>query len=283
MTIALPGQAPYAVAGDPTGTLWLTVLTPPGLAHVDPGDPEPAVHHEPLPETRPMLLSVTADAVWYTRADDRLARRDPSGAHAVIDLPKGTAPYGITATPGGDVWFTAPGTNQIGRLSGGAAITMVDLPVPDARPAMLTVDAAGTPWAALNGAAALARVRDGAVEIVELPEGRTPPAPVGITAGETGIWYADIAGGSVGRVEESGKIHQFPFDDPACRPHAVAADADGSCWATLWGSGELAHITAGGDITLHPLPGDEPHGLWPADTHVWVAMESGALAAVAKR
>ncbi|MEU8242231.1 hydrolase [Actinoplanes missouriensis] len=284
MTIAMPGQAPYAVAGDHTGALWVTVLTPPGLARVTPGDPEPVVRHEPLTDARPMLLSVTADAVWCSRSDDRLARRDLTGTGpgAVVDLPAGTAPYGIAATPGGDVWFTAPGTNQIGRLAGGTAITLFDLPIPDARPAMLTVDATGTPWAALNGAACLARIRDDIVEIVKLPEGRTPPAPVGITAGRTGIWYADIAGGSVGRVDPSGEIHPFPFADPACRPHAVAADADGSCWVTLWGSGELAHVTAGGEITLRPLPGEEPHGLWLSETHVWVAMESGALVSVAR-
>jgi virginiamycin B lyase len=231
-----------------------------------------------------MLLTVATDgALWYTRTDDRLSRRDSSGAHTVIDLAPGSAPYGIAAAPDGGVWFTAPGRNQIGRVvSTSGTITMLDLPAPQARAAMLTVDAAGRPWAALNAAGALAYVSDGTVRLVELPGGRAPAAPVGIAASAAGIWYADIAGGCVGRVDPSGSVEQITFTDAACRPHAVASDTDGGCWVTLWGTGQLARITADGDVTLHQLPGREPHGLWVERARVWVAMESGSLVAVEK-
>jgi virginiamycin B lyase len=285
--VTLPtGWAPYAVAGDPGGHLCTTILDPPGLARVASG----GIRHEPL-EGRPMLLAVAADGVlWCSRADDRLSRWDATGGHTVIDVPAGSAPYGVAAAAGGGVWFTAPGLNRIGRITATGDLTMVDLPVPDARAAMITVAADGSAWAALNGAGALARVpagagetdrlSGGAVEIVELPGGRAPAAPVGITASTAGIWYADIAGGCVGLVDASGAVKQVMFDDPACRPHAVAADPDGGCWVTLWGSGELARVTAGGEVVLHELPGREPHGLWVAEDLVWVAMESGSLVAV---
>ncbi|MEU1753504.1 hydrolase [Micromonospora matsumotoense] len=289
--VVLPsGWAPYAVAGDAAGNLWMTLLTPPGLARFTPadtsvdGETAAAFQHERLPrgEGRPMLLTVASDGVlWCTRTDDRLSRRDVSGDHTVIDLAPGSAPYGIAAASDGGVWFTAPGRNQIGRVgtaSGG--ITMFDLPVPDARAAMLTVDVAGRPWVALNATGVLAHVHDGAVRIVELPSGRAPAAPVGIAASAAGIWYADIAGGCVGRVDPSGAVERISFADPACRPHAVAADTDGGCWVTLWGSAQLARITADGDVTLHQLPGREPHGLWVEDRLVWVAMETGSVVAV---
>ncbi|MBB2941114.1 virginiamycin B lyase [Actinoplanes lutulentus] len=278
--LTLPeGWSPYAVAGDSTGTLWLTILAPPGLAHLTPGEPgDPWI--EPLPQGQPMLLSIAGDVVWFTRTDDKLVRREAGGEQTVFKVPEGTGPYGIAATATGDVWFTAPGTNQLGRRAADGTITMFDLPMPEARPAMITCDAEGTPWAALNGAGALARVRDETVEIIKLPDGRTPPAPVGIIASAGGIWYTDIAGGSVGRVEQSGAVRQYPFADPACRPHAVAAASDGSCWASLWGSDQLAHVTTDGRITLHELPGREPHGLWVSPAEVWVAMESGSLVAV---
>jgi virginiamycin B lyase len=289
--LTLPqGWAPYAVAGDPDGNLWTTILDPPGLARVAAGDVrheplgerrEPRdVRHEPL-DGRPMLLAVTADGtVWCTRSDDRLIRRDRGGVHAVIETSPGSAPYGIAAAHDGGVWFTAPGLNRIGRSTASGDLTMIDLPVPDARAAMITVAEDGSAWAALNGAEALARVAGGMVEIVELPGGRAPAAPVGITAAKSGIWYADIAGGCVGLVDPSGAVSQFSFDDPACRPHAVAAGPDGGCWVTLWGSGQLARVTTDGDVTLHDLPGREPHGLWFAGPVVWVAMESGSLVAV---
>ncbi|WP_436534586.1 Vgb family protein [Actinoplanes sp. HUAS TT8] len=270
-------MTPYALAQDTAGTLWATILDPPGLARVSPGE----FRHEEFP-ARPMLLAAAADGVlWCTRADDRLIRRDAAGTYTVIDLPAGAAPYGIAVAD--DAWFTAPGLNQLGRLTPAGDITWFDLPVPDARAAMITFDAGGRPWAALNGAGALATVHGDKVEIVELPGGRAPAAPVGITASADGVWYADIAGGGVGHVDPSGSVRQHLFDDPACRPHAVAPDPEGGCWATLWGSTELARVTSDGDVTLYPLPGQEPHGLWVTDSTVWVAMESGTVVPVSRR
>ncbi|BCY10225.1 hydrolase [Actinoplanes sp. L3-i22] len=278
------GWTPYAVTGDATGTIWTTLLKPHGLGRISTTS---EIHLEPL-TGQPMLLATAPDgALWYTRTDDKLGRRDPSGSHTTINVTPGSSPYGIavttpphanpTARPG-DVWFTAAGTNQIVRVSGGETAITIDLPLPDSRPAMLTIDGDGAPWAALNGAAALARVRpDDTVDLVELPTGS---APVGITASTDGIWYADIARGLAGRISRSGSIDEFPFPDPACRPHAVAPDPAGGCWVTLWGSTELARITTDGKITLHKLPGEEPHGLWVSPTHVWVAMESGAVVSV---
>ncbi|EXG81956.1 virginiamycin B lyase family protein [Cryptosporangium arvum] len=261
--------APYAVTGDADGTVWATVLSPPGLARVRDGE----VSYETLPD-RPMLLTLAPDgALWYT-AGDALGRRDVSGEHTVTALPEGSAPYGIAAAPDGTIWFTAPGRNQLGRL--GDELVLVDLPVPDARAAMLTVGPDGAVWAALNGAGALVRVHDGSVDVVALPDGS---APVGVAAAAEGVWFADIAGGRVGRVDPSGRLHHTGFDATS-RPHAVAADGAGGCWVTLWGSGELARIAADGTVTIRALPGHEPHGLWVSPTAVWVAMESGALVAV---
>ncbi|GIF05477.1 Vgb family protein [Actinoplanes siamensis] len=270
--VVLPaGWAPYAVTGDAAGTVWTTILNPAGLGSVTSAR---VVGHEAL-AGQPMQLAAGADAaLWYTCGDDRIGRRDASGAHTTIDLAPGSAPYGIAAAPDGDIWFTASGTNQIGRITARRTITMMDLPLPGSRPAMITVDSSGTAWAALNGAGALARVRGEAVEIVELPGGA---APVGVTAAPDGVWYADIAGGCTGRVDHSGVVEWVPFEDSGCRPHAVAADPGGGCWVTLWGSGELARVTAGCVITVQKLPGNEPHGLWVSPTHVWVAMESGSL------
>ncbi|AEV83629.1 hydrolase [Actinoplanes sp. SE50] len=271
---ALPsGWTPYAVTGDADGTVWTTLLKPAGLVRVA-GDPE----LEPL-DGRPMLLAADRNTLWYTRSDDRIGRRDPSGTHTTFATPAGSSPYGIAVAPDGTVWFTAAGSDRIGRLRGGT-ITMIDLPLSGARPAMITTDRGGTPWAALNGAEALAVVRPGdTVELVRLPEGS---APVGITAAPDGVWFADIARGLAGRVAPSGAIDEFRFPDPACRPHAIAPDPAGGCWVTLWGSTELARVTASGEITRHRLPGAEPHGLWVCSDQVWVAMESGALVPVSR-
>ncbi|WP_203897076.1 Vgb family protein [Virgisporangium aliadipatigenens] len=272
--IELPdGWAPYALAADADGGIWMTLVAPAGLARLDPAAAAgPPALHGIGADARPMqLVARSTGSVAYPRTDDRIAHLAPDGAERLDELPAGASPYGI-AEAGGDLWFTATGLDRLGRLAPDGTPTWVELPA-GARPAMVTGTADGAVWATLNGAGALARHHDGELEIRPLPAGA---APVGIAADGDGVWYADIARGLVGHTA-TGEVR---LPDPACRPHAVAADPDGGCWATLWGSGELARITAGGEITIHPLPGAEPHGLVVTGGHVWVAMESGSLVAV---
>jgi virginiamycin B lyase len=300
--IRLPaGWTPYAVTLDVAGDVWTTLLAPAGLGRLRaaaaprddvavPDRPEPgeAARLEEIPDGgQPMLLAFDADeTLWYTRTDDRLGRRDAAGRHELIDLPEGSAPYGLGVAPGGAIWFTAPGIDRIGRRDPDGRITLIDIPVPDARAAMLTITSDGTAWATLNGAGSLIRISNDKADIIELPPGHAPAAPVGIAAASgsaasgTAVWYADIAGGCLGRVSQDGAIDQVVFDDAGCRPHAVAADPAGGCWATLWGSGQLARVTDDGAVTRHDLPGKEPHGLGVSEAAVWVAMESGSLVRV---
>ncbi|GAA4603496.1 virginiamycin B lyase [Actinoplanes octamycinicus] len=275
--VRLPdGWTPYAVAAGPDGMIWTTVLDPPALAGLRDGV---VVRRHPLPdEVRPMLLTAAPDGtIWYTRTDDRVGRIGPDGDETLFALPAGAAPYGMALAPDGAAWFSAPGAERIGFVTAGGGIRLVELPVPDARAAMVTVSADGVVWVALNGAAALAGFDGTGFRIVELGAGA---APVGIAAGGDGIWFADIAGGAVGLVRPDGTPIRVPFDDPGSRPHAVAPDPAGGCWATLWGAGELARVTADGEVIRHPLPGKEPHGLALTDATVWVAMESGSLVAL---
>ncbi|MET0426023.1 MAG: hydrolase [Actinoplanes sp.] len=274
--VALPtGWAPYALAATPDASVWMTLLAPGALARLEP-DGEVTLHEIAGDPARPMLLAAGADGtLWYTRSDDRIGRVAADGTETLVETPAGAAPYGIGL--GVDLWFTAPGLNQLGRLGPDGALTMVDLPVPKAGPAMLTVTADGTVWTALNSAGALARYHDDQVRIIELPPGS---APVGIAAGKDRVWYADIAAGRVGFVDPAGHVETIALPDPASRPHAVAPDPAGGCWVTLWGTGRLAHVTAEGRVSQYALPGREPHGLLVHGAQVWVAMESGMLVAV---
>ena len=270
--VTLPaGWSPYALAVVHDGGLWATILSPPGLARVDAADPELIAL-----DAAPMLVLPVGSALWVSRQDDKLARWD--GRWSTVDLPAGSAPYGLAAA-GDTIWFTLAGTNQLGRLADGR-VELFDLPVEKAGPAMITVTGDGTVWAALNAAGALARWRDGELTVVPLPQAHAPAAPVGIAAAGDDVWYADIGGGAVGRVSPDGSVHLVPFDDPGCRPHAVAADPDGGCWVTLWAASKLARVTDDGVVREFPLPGEEPHGLAVTGDRVWVAMESGTVAGV---
>jgi virginiamycin B lyase len=268
--ITLAGWSPYAVSAIPDGPVWLTVLEPPGLARLTPDGDEATLR--PLP-AKPMQVAVgPAGEVWHTSQDDRIGR----DGETWFELPAGSAPYGIATGRDGTVWFSAPGINRLGRIAAGVVGT-VELPVAGAYPAMVAVTSDGAAWAALNAAGKLARWDGDRLTIVELAAGRTAAAPVGIAAVGDRVWFADIAGASVGLADATGEVNRVTFDDPACRPHAVAAAPDGGCWVTLWGSGELARVRPDGEVELVKLPGAEPHGLAVVGDEVWVAMESGSV------
>jgi virginiamycin B lyase len=275
--ITVPGWSPYALAAAPDGSVWMSVLEPAGLARLEPAAPdgsEVILHALPA---KPLLVAAGADGtVWHSSQDDRIG----SDGTTWFDLPAGAAPYGIVAADGGGAWFTAPGINRVGRISPGGRVETVEVPLPGAYPAMLTVAEDGAVWAALNAAGALLRWADGVLQIVDVPDGRTAAAPVGIAADGDRVWFADIAGGSVGLAGADGEIERVTFDDPACRPHAVAVAPGGGCWVTLWGSGSLARVAPDHEVSIVELPGREPHGLAVIGDEVWVAMESGAVVRV---
>ncbi len=288
MEIPLPaGWRPYALITAPDGTLWTTLLDPPALGRIDPAvaltggttASGAVARHIPRggPGATPMQLTAGPDgSVWYTRSDDSLGRRHPSGDEELIGLVAGSAPYGIAAAADGTIWFSMPGVDALGRRSGGR-VEKIDLPIADAYPAMVAVATDGAVWTALNAAGALARRTAAGIELITLPSGS---APVGVAAAPDGdVWYADINGGRVARAGAA----EPAFTDASSRPHAVVADPAGGCWATLWAAGRLLHIDARGVTEQFDLPGREPHGLTLNDTHVWVAMESGVLAAVERR
>jgi virginiamycin B lyase len=267
--IALPGWSPYSIAAAPDGPVWLTVLEPAGLARLSPDGTDVTLRELPA---KPMLVAVDdGGTVWHTSQDDRIGR----DAESWFPLPAGATPYGIAAARDGGAYFSAPGIDRLGHITATGEITTVAAP---GYAAMVAVGDDGAAWVALNAAGQLGRWHGGPLDIVDLPPGRTPAAPVGLAASGDRVWYADIAGGTVGLAGAEGLITRVTFDDPACRPHAVATAPDGGCWVTLWGSGQLARVAADGSVRLHDLPGKEPHGLALVGDEVWVAMESGAVA-----
>jgi virginiamycin B lyase len=266
--ITLAGWSPYGMAAGPDGPVWMTVLSPPGLARLSLDGPEVTLRELPA---KPLLVAVGADGtVWHTSQDDRIGRDGESW----FALPTGAAPYGIAADQGGGAFFSAPGIDRIGHITASGEITMVEAP---GYAAMVTVGADGAAWVALNAAGKLARWDGrGDVELVDV----TPAAPVGVAAAGERVWFADIAGGGVGLADRGGVVDRVTLGDPGCRPHAVVASPEGGCWVTLWGSGQLARVEVGGSVTLFDLPGEEPHGVALAGGEVWVAMESGSVVRV---
>jgi len=105
------GSAPHGVIVGPDGAAWVTDGGLNAIVRVD--AKTHAVRRWPLPKGREdaNLNTPAFDAkgrIWFTGQAGIYGRLDPkTGAMQVWDAPRGIGPYGITATPSGDIWFVS--------------------------------------------------------------------------------------------------------------------------------------------------------------------------------
>jgi virginiamycin B lyase len=122
-TRAIPlgeGSAPHGVIVSPDGAPWITDGGLNAIVRVDPMSEEVQVF--PLPESAGYanLNTATFDRrgiLWFTGQGGIYGRLDPDvGRVEVFEAPRGSGPYGITTTPGGDVYYASLAGSHIARI-----------------------------------------------------------------------------------------------------------------------------------------------------------------------
>lgn len=145
------GAAPHGVIVAPDGGAWVTEGGQNAIARVDPATK--AVKLFPLPKEFPNanLNTPTMDKngiVWFTGQSGVYGRVDPvSGKVDAWKSPKGTGPYGMTATPAGEVWYASLAGDYIARIDNPTgAVTVVDPPRRGVGPRRIWSDSKGILW-----------------------------------------------------------------------------------------------------------------------------------------
>ena len=161
---------------------------------------------------------------------------------------------------------------MIGRITVDGDVT--EVAAVGGTPSMITAGPDGALWFTLNGANAIGRLEpSGRVTLRELPTRNA--GPVGITAThDDTVWFTAILADKIGRIPMDDAIQEL---DLPGKPHAVVADPTGGVWVSLWGTDQVARVSADGEVTTIDLPaGSEPHGMAVArDGALWVALEAG--------
>ena len=147
------GSAPHGVIVGPDGAAWITDGGQNAIVRVDPATDEVRVF--PLPADRPNTNLNTAafdgdGMLWFTGQAGIYGRLDPAtGEIDVFDDPEGRGPYGIDATPAGDIWYASLAGSHIAHVdtsSGEASI--VEPPTPDQGARRVWSDSTGRIWVA---------------------------------------------------------------------------------------------------------------------------------------
>jgi virginiamycin B lyase len=148
-----PGSAPHGVIVGPDGAPWITDGGLNAIVRVDPATD--AVEVFELPGSHPDANLNTAafdgdGVLWFTGQAGMYGRLDPAeGTVEAFDAPRGRGPYGIAATPGGEVWYASLAGSHIARIDRTSReATIVEPPTANQGSRRIWSDSAGRLWIA---------------------------------------------------------------------------------------------------------------------------------------
>jgi len=192
------------------------------------------------------------------------------------------APFGLTAGPDGNMWFTDYTSSRIGKISLKGDATTFSVPSYASYPSAIASGPDGNIWfVETTLTSKIGRITPSGI----FAEFSTPTVGAGlsgIVAGPDGnLWFTEGAGyaNHIGRITPAGVITEFLIPTPLSNSAGIALGPDGNLWFTESTPSKIGRITTSGSITEFPLPnsGSRP-GLITAGTdgNLWFT-ESGNL------
>ena len=229
------------------------------------------------------------------------AMGDPVGQISEFSIGPNTMPGPAYIAPGadGNLWFTEPYTQKLGRITPSGQITEYSNGLgPGSVPYGITPGPDGNMW--FTDAGLFAGGTSGIGWIT--PSGQISEYaaslnqiifPFAIAPGADGnMWFTDarvvVAGetSAIGRITPSGMITKYSAGlKPGSGPQGIAPGPDGNLWFTDAGAHAIGQITPSGLITEYSAglePGSEPEGIAPGpDGNMWFT-DAGATPAIGR-
>jgi virginiamycin B lyase len=145
------GSRPHGVIVGPDGAAWITDGGLDANVRYDPKSKQITIFPLPAEFARANLNTAAFDTkgvYWFTGYNGVYGRVDPaSGKVDTWKAPKGSGPYGMTATPSGEVWYASLAGDHIVKIdttTGGA--TVVEPPRRGVGPRRIWSDSKGNLW-----------------------------------------------------------------------------------------------------------------------------------------
>jgi streptogramin lyase len=122
----------------------------------------------------------------------------------------GSAPYGITSGPDGNLWFTEENGHKIGRITTGGTITEFSSGLTaNSEPVGITAGPDNNLWFAEFNDSKIGQIATGGT-ITEFSSGLTAGGtPLGIVAGPDGnLWFTELNGNRIGQITTGGNYYR---------------------------------------------------------------------------
>jgi virginiamycin B lyase len=211
------GSAPHGVIVGPDGAAWVTDGGQNAVVRVDPKTR--AVKLFPLPAgTAYANLNTAAfdreGILWYTGQSGYYGSVNPrTGEVRVFDAPRGRGPYGICATPGGDIYYASLAGSHIVRIdtSTGKA-TVIEPPTASQGARRVWSDSKGRVWVSEwnSGQVSVYNPADGSWKKWMLP-GERPRAYSVFVDEHDQVWLTEWTANAIVRFDpKTEKFESFP-------------------------------------------------------------------------
>jgi streptogramin lyase len=165
-----------------------------------------------------------------------------------IPLAAASRPSAIVAGADGNLWFTEPGANRIGRINPATGVVTEFSAglTQNAAPSGIALARDGSIWFTEQNADRIGRITPATGAIQEFAAGITPGSgPAAITLGpDDKLWFTEGDGARIGRIDPAtGAITEFASGITAgSRPSGIAADGNGKLWFTETAAERIGRI-----------------------------------------
>ena len=171
-----------------------------------------------------------------------------------FSIPSGGSPELITWGFSGDLWFTEPSANRVGRITSAGVITEYTVPTGGSDPIGIATVGGADAWFTEYVANRIGHVTSaGVFQEFVIPTANA--GPYGIIPGPAGgYWFTEYNANKIGFITSTGTITEYPIPTANSFPVGIDWVTFDRLWFTESGSGKIGSITLGGAITEYPVP-----------------------------
>ena len=247
------GSAPHGVITGPDGKAWITDSGQNAIVSFDPGSHKVTVY--PLPEDTGYTNLNTAafdgdGTLWFTGQNGIYGRLDQaSGDMQVFDAPEGRGPYGITATPDGEIYYASLAGSYVGHVDTATGeATVIEPPTPGQGARRVWSDSEGNIWVSEWNSGQVSRYApaSGDWQTWKLP-GDDPKAYAVYVDDEDIVWLSDFGANAMVRFDPSTEAFtSFEGSAPGANVRQILG-RPGEVWAPESGTDRLMLIRTAGE------------------------------------
>jgi virginiamycin B lyase len=242
------GSRPHGVIVGPDGHAWVTDSGLNAMVRVDAKTEEVRVFPLPDSASNANLNTAAFDGegrVWFTGQTGFYGRLDPETAKMdVWESPKGRGPYGIAATPSGEIYYVSLAGSFLGKpdLATGET-TVIEPKTENAGTRRVWSDSKGRPWVSEWNAGNLSRYDPEAKRwtVYKLP-GEEPHAYAVFVDDRDIVWVSDFGANAILKFDPATETFEsFPSDKPGASVRQMLG-RPGEMWGAESGTDRLVVI-----------------------------------------